>query len=99
MACILGLFRVCIADLVKHENKEHKLIKEEVDQLNGIVKEALADSETLFFVAEIDGQIVGTIAQKNPNQLISENIEMEPNVYEMASVYLYSAELSHLYKW
>ncbi|GEM_PF-6002542 len=49
MACILGLFRVCIADLVKHENKEHKLIKEEVDQLNGIVKEALADSETLFF--------------------------------------------------
>ncbi len=83
------LFIDCIADLVKRENKEQELIKEEVDQLNRIVKEALADSETQFFVAEIDEQIVGTIAQKNPNQLITENIEIEPNVYEIASVYIH----------
>ncbi|GIN20165.1 MAG TPA: hypothetical protein DEO65_05040 [Bacillus bacterium] len=43
-------FKICLADLVKRESKELDLIEEEVDQLNRIVKESLADSKIAFFL-------------------------------------------------
>ncbi|WP_164525471.1 GNAT family N-acetyltransferase [Siminovitchia acidinfaciens] len=83
-----NLFRVCMTDLVMRENKEKSLIEEEVDQLNRIVQESLFDSKTALFVAELDRQIVGTIALKNPNLTISDNILTEPDVFEVGSVYI-----------
>ncbi|VEF47618.1 acetyltransferase [Bacillus freudenreichii] len=83
-------FFACMTDLVMRENKEKSLIEEEVDQLNRIVQESLVDSETALFVAELDRQIVGTIAPKKPSLTISDNIQTEPDVYEVGSVYIRS---------
>ncbi len=82
-------FKNCLTDLVKRESKELDLIEEEVDQLNRIVKESLADSKIAFFVGELNGQIVGTIALTKPNRVISENIRTESDVFEISSVYVH----------
>lgn len=83
------LFRVCISDLLIRENKELRLAEEEVDRLNRIVMENLADYDIAFYVAELNGRVVGTIALTRPNPIISQNIRTESNVYEISCVYVH----------
>lgn len=84
------IFRTSITDLVIRELiDEPGLIDREVAQLNRTVQDSLNSKENLFFVTEIDHRIVGTIALINPNLLICENVQTEPNVYEIGCVYVH----------
>lgn len=82
-------FRACMTDLVTRENKELNLVVQEVDRLNGTVKECLTNSETSFFIAELNGRLVGTIGLNKPCPVIAENIKTESNVFEIVCVYVH----------
>lgn len=83
------LFRACMTDLIVREKKELNFIEEEVEQLNRTVQESITDPETAVFVAEMEERMVGTIAIIKPNAIISENINTEKNVFEIACVYVH----------
>jgi len=92
MVEINQLFKICMVDLIARENKDSSLIEEEVENLKQVVQENFTDPNTIFYVTEIRGRIAGTIALTKPNSLISENVPTEPDIYEIACVYVHPDE-------
>lgn len=88
IAEVYQLFSLCMTDLIVRENKEIALIEDEVESLKKIV-EVSTSTETVFYVTEVRGRIAGTIALKKPNSIICENTKTEPDLYEIACVYVH----------
>lgn len=84
------LFRECLTELIAREGiNEEGLLEDEILRLRDTIQKSFREPHCHFYLAEDTGRILGTIALDAPGPLISSNIELNPDLYEISCVYIH----------
>ncbi|TWT14341.1 GNAT family N-acetyltransferase [Planomicrobium sp. CPCC 101079] len=84
-----NLFTACLSKLLVSENiQEEGLLENEVARLQKNVEQSFDQPEQLFFIAEKDGTVAGTIALSQPGPMISSAIALPRGCLEIGCVYV-----------